>query len=339
MGQRLVRWAFAFLLVAVTGCAPAADPSPTGLPTGHDPAPQIASETKGGPNPEPQRLSPIRPLTAREVAQLPAPLNSKQSVWEDGEVQADGVWVRFLVWADGCMIGTAAIGTPEYQAEYPCPADTGRLSITHIDQTGMEVAFAGDLSGTFDLQSHQWTLAEDPTPAGLYPVTTRTAVPEVDRVLVAVQELDSERLADLVRLTEIGCTHKEGLAAGAPPCEEGQPEGSPVKVFARAACNVTYLYDEGLAREQTIGYLTNRPLWPYAINRVETSPGALIADRGYEIVLASHHADRFAVTLYLDKEGSMIEVDGGCGTSPVSATDHSSPNAMLSPREIQMSPP
>jgi hypothetical protein len=87
----------------------------------------------------------------------------RSSVWQNGEVQVDGKWQPFYVWADGgeglCGMGTAVTDqwTPWYQV-YPCPEPLGVLRITGIDATGRLVSFVAPdgRAGSFDLATLTW---------------------------------------------------------------------------------------------------------------------------------------------------------------------------------------
>src|SRR5215208_5097270 len=68
-----------------------------------------------------------------------------------------------------------------------------------------------------------------PTLAEVYhPLTARTGIKEIDRVLDAIG--DTSKLRSLVQLTATRCTKQEGLG-GPPKCLPGEGEGTPVEVL------------------------------------------------------------------------------------------------------------
>ncbi len=68
-----------------------------------------------------------------------------------------------------------------------------------------------------------------PTRAEPYhPLTTRTGIEEIDRILEAIGDI--QKLRSLVQLTATRCTKQEGLG-GPPKCLAGEGEGTPVDVL------------------------------------------------------------------------------------------------------------
>ena len=61
-----------------------------------------------------------------------------------------------------------------------------------------------------------------------YPLTTRTGLEEIDRILDASG--DVQRLRSLVQFTSALCTRRDGLG-GPPKCLEDEGEGTPVEVL------------------------------------------------------------------------------------------------------------
>ena len=73
------------------------------------------------------------------------------------------------------------------------------------------------------------TSAPQPTPVEtVYPLTTRTGIEEIDRILDASG--DVKKLRSLIQFTSTKCTRLDGLG-GPPKCLENEAEGTPVEVF------------------------------------------------------------------------------------------------------------
>jgi hypothetical protein len=73
------------------------------------------------------------------------------------------------------------------------------------------------------------TSASQPTSAETYyPLTTRTGIEEIDRVLDASG--DVEKLRSLIQFNSTQCTRREGLG-GPPKCLPGEEEGTPLDVL------------------------------------------------------------------------------------------------------------
>jgi hypothetical protein len=115
------------------------------------------------PPPLPERVTERVEVTGTAVVESITAERPLSSVWQNGEVQIDGQWRPFYVWADGraglCAVGTAIEGQwrPWYQA-YPCPEPMGALRITEIDATGQIVSFVAPdgRTGRFDLAALTW---------------------------------------------------------------------------------------------------------------------------------------------------------------------------------------
>ena len=90
----------------------------------------------------------------------------------------------------------------------------------------------------------QATPSLEPTSVKPYhPLTTRTGVEEVDRVLEAVASGDQQELLSVVQFTEAKCTHAQGLG-GPPKCREGEEEGTSMEVFPFLGGEGSYLRQE-----------------------------------------------------------------------------------------------
>jgi hypothetical protein len=65
---------------------------------------------------------------------------------------------------------------------------------------------------------------------GFHPLTTRTGIEEVDKVVEAVESGDIQMLRSLIQFTNTKCTTADGLG-GPPKCRAGEVEGPPVEVL------------------------------------------------------------------------------------------------------------
>jgi hypothetical protein len=78
------------------------------------------------------------------------------------------------------------------------------------------------------------TPAPQPTPSeppeGFHPLTTRTGIEDLDKIVDVVASGDVQMLRSLIQFTNTKCTTAEGLG-GPPKCREGAVEGTPVEVL------------------------------------------------------------------------------------------------------------
>lgn len=75
------------------------------------------------------------------------------------------------------------------------------------------------------------TPASQPTPSeGFHPLTTRTGIEDVDKIVEVVSSGDLSTLRSLIQFTNTKCTKAEGLG-GPPKCRDGEVEGTPVEVL------------------------------------------------------------------------------------------------------------
>ena len=74
------------------------------------------------------------------------------------------------------------------------------------------------------------TLTAKPGDAGIYPLSTRTGIADIDAVLAAVERGDPQSLRDLFHFTIVACTKQEGLG-GPPKCVDNEAEGTLVEVL------------------------------------------------------------------------------------------------------------
>lgn len=118
--------------------------------------------------PLPGRVTKQEELAVRDATDGILAADPRSSIWLNGEVQIDGEWQPFYVWADGrngmCGLGTAVSDrwVPWYEV-YPCPEPMGALRITGIDKTGQTVSFAAPdgRTGRFDLAARTWHIGRE----------------------------------------------------------------------------------------------------------------------------------------------------------------------------------
>lgn len=122
--------------------------------------------------------------------------------------------VRFLM--PFIFLGACALGVPESTESVP------DISAVEPNTSTESVA----LTATFSVPT---STAEARGP-GYHPLSTRTAIPDVDAVLAAVESGDPQALRNLVRFTTVACTKAEGLG-GPPKCRENEAEGTLVQVL------------------------------------------------------------------------------------------------------------
>ena len=100
--------------------------------------------------------------------------------------------------------------------------------------------------------TEQATTSPEPTAAEAYhPLSTRTGIEEVDRVLEAVASGDRQALLSVVQFTEAECTHAQGLG-GPPKCREGEEEGTSMEVFPFLGGEGSYLRKDEIGNWQGI---------------------------------------------------------------------------------------
>ena len=98
----------------------------------------------------------------------------------------------------------------------------------------------------------QATPSPEPAAAEAYhPLSTRTGIEEVDRVLEAVASGDRQALLSVVQFTEAECTHAQGLG-GPPKCREGEEEGTSMEVFPFLGGEGSYLRKDEIGNWQGI---------------------------------------------------------------------------------------
>jgi len=142
----------------------------------------------------------------------------------------------------------------------------------------------------------QPTLAES-----YHPLTARTGIKEIDRVLDAIGEI--QRLRSLIQLTTTRCTRQDGLG-GPPKCLPEEGEGTPVEVLPFLGPEGYFLRSTEINDWQGID-----PSGIYAIYQV--SSGAY-SDENYPAgkyaILFVGKENQPAIALQV-RDGSIVRVD------------------------------
>lgn len=93
------------------------------------------------------------------------------------------------------------------------------------------------------------TPAPQPTPSepseGFHPLTTRTGIEEVDKIVDVVASGDIQMQQSLIQFTNTKCTTAEGLG-GPPKCRAGEAEGRPVEVLPIFGSEGHFYYKEDI---------------------------------------------------------------------------------------------
>jgi hypothetical protein len=87
------------------------------------------------------------------------------------------------------------------------------------------------------LPTQERSPTREPTPdsqpertAPYHPLTTRTGIEDVDKIVDVVARDDAQMLRSLIQFTDTKCTTADGLG-GPPKCRAGEVEGTPVEVL------------------------------------------------------------------------------------------------------------
>lgn len=159
----------------------------------------------------------------------------------------------------------------------------------------------------------------------------RADIPEVDRVIEAVEAQDVETLASMLTYFEEPCGPPDGIPSP-PPCPRGEPEGTPVEVWWSGECEGYYV-----TRTETGEHIRSRveaeDLRLYAVYRDGSKLGF---DADY-VVLFSYPGPRDVLL------GERLALSGGkiqswttvCGLieSAVASLEDGGAEAILGPRD------
>jgi hypothetical protein len=146
------------------------------------------------------------------------------------------------------------------------------------------------------------TSALQPTPAQIvHPLTTRTGIEEIDRILDASG--DVQKLRSLIQFTATKCTRLDGLG-GPPKCRPDEGEGTPVEVFP-------FLGPEGyfLRKDEIENWQGFEASGLFAI--YEVSPNAFSDENypaGQYAILFVGKEDQPAISLRV-RDGRIVRVD------------------------------
>ena len=82
--------------------------------------------------------------------------------------------------------------------------------------------------------------------AGLYPLSTRTGIADIDAVIAAVESGDPQQVRDLFQFISVACTNADGLG-GPPKCREGEAEETLVDVLPFLGSEGSFLHKENIS--------------------------------------------------------------------------------------------
>ncbi len=135
-----------------------------------------------------------------------------------------------------------------------------------------------------------------------YPLSTRTGIADVDKVLAAMESGDVQALRDLIRFTTVGCTNAEGMG-GPPKCREGEAEGALVNVLPFLGPEGSFIYESDLSN-----FLPMKALGIYAMYSVSDSAYSEEASPAgeYAVMFATEEDQIFIV--YQIREG-IVRID------------------------------
>jgi hypothetical protein len=145
----------------------------------------------------------------------------------------------------------------------------------------------------------------------------RMGIPEVDRVIDAVLSSDVDTLVSLLKYHQEPCASNPAGIPSPPPCEEGQPEGTPVEVIMGAACEGYYV-----TRESAPEWLGQRAMGEdnlelFAVYRTESFLGW---DADYVILFraldvpAAVDGEQWRIA-----DGGVVGVGGTCSSAAYEA--------------------
>ena len=146
------------------------------------------------------------------------------------------------------------------------------------------------------------TVTEEPKNPEYYPLSTRTGIADVDKVLVAVESGDAQALRDLIRFTKVGCTNADGLG-GPPKCREGEAEGTLINVLPFLGPEGSFMHESDIANFHPMEVLGIYAV--YAVSDSAYSEEAYPAG-AYAVVLTTKVDQIFQI--YQIREG-IVRVD------------------------------
>ncbi|HLO02654.1 MAG TPA: hypothetical protein VK191_06070 [Symbiobacteriaceae bacterium] len=167
------------------------------------------------------------------------------------------------------------------------------------------------------------------SPVGFYPPDVKTGTPEIDKVIQAAGTKDSATLASLVRMSNVACTTQVHGMPGKPICPEGTPDGTLVEVFPAGSCEVYFINAQAQA-EQMLRSRFTEPYYLYGVFKLGEPGGEFSAKYG---VILGTGAEGVGVTLYLDAQGSVVQVVACSG--PANMVPQGA-NFILLPRDAQL---
>ena len=150
-----------------------------------------------------------------------------------------------------------------------------------------------------------------PAAPNALPAAGPTGIDGVDAAIGAVLAGDADRLAGLARLIELPCGPEtpEGFAL-VPPCERGEAPGTPVAVFAAAACEPYWARDPRPVLRSFVQHAG--PL--YAVVRAPDAlpAGSLLPAGEYLVIFEPRPGSpAFGLALYLE-DSAVVAAEAGC---------------------------
>jgi len=161
-------------------------------------------------------------------------------------------------------------------------------------------------------------------PAGLYPLSMRTGLPELDAVLAALETRDTAGLVSLVKLQLVACgVDDQPMLA----CPEGVKAGAQVEVLPYVAETRSYLAREGL--EQAL-QLPITGLYALTQPIVDPSAPAVWQPGTHALILALEEPSQSAV-LHV-REGAIVRLER-YAAAPIEAVKATGGAIILAPAD------
>jgi len=145
---------------------------------------------------------------------------------------------------------------------------------------------------------------------GLHPLSTRTGLAEIDKILDVLARDDDEELRSLIQFTDAECTQAEGLG-GPPKCRAGEAQGTPVEVLPFLGSEGSFLRRDEIEKWQGVD-----ATGLYAI--YEVSPAVIFEQyypAGEQVILLVEKEPQSAVALRIS-DGRIVRVDYLPGALP-----------------------
>ena len=132
----------------------------------------------------------------------------------------------------------------------------------------------------------------------------------LDAVVEAVEVKNLDRLMNLAKLAQGGCTEQPAPVIGQPPCPEGVASGQVVNFFP-FSCGL-YRYSRA-ELEESISRWLSRPRYMYAAYKVDFALTRALLDASYGLIFAVDPVTGPAPVWLISEDGNIVGIDG-CGT-------------------------